>query len=65
LHHDSRSLILAATFSTEGKGWVLRDDSYTNPAWVEGFVKRYKNMISDLSRRDGLKQLQRQTRKIQ
>jgi 3-methyladenine DNA glycosylase AlkD len=38
---------------------VLRDYSYTNPAWVEAFVREHRSRLSGLSCHEALKQLQR------
>lgn|GEM_PF-4779393 len=40
-------------------GWVLRDYSYTNPQWVKQFVARHSDLLSGLSKREALKQINR------
>ncbi len=52
-------------FIRKAIGWVLRDYSYTNPAWVEAFVEQHKGSLSGLSCREALKQLHRQAAKVQ
>lgn len=46
-------------FIRKAIGWVLRDFSYTDPAWVESFVRDHERELSGLSRREALKHLQR------
>ena len=46
-------------FIRKAIGWVLRDFSYTDPAWVESFVRDHENQLSGLSCREALKHLQR------
>lgn len=55
-------LLLAAEkefFIRKAIGWVLRDYSYANPAWVQAFVDRHAAVLSGLSRREALKVIQR------
>lgn len=52
-------------FIRKAIGWVLRDYSYTNPAWVEAFVEQHTSRLSVLSRREALKQLRRQAARVQ
>lgn len=71
LHHDAATntdllatLILRLCheqefFVRKAIGWVLRDYSYTNPEWVEGFVAAHADRLSGLSRREALKALAR------
>ncbi len=71
---DTNTELLAATilklagdrdfFIRKAIGWVLRDYSYTNPAWVAVFVREHKDSLSGLSRREALKQLQRQAAQV-
>ena len=46
-------------FIRKAIGWVLRDYSYTDPAWVSNFVKQYEERLSGLSKREALKQINR------
>lgn len=71
LHHRDRTnttlladLILRlaperAFFIRKAIGWVLRDYSYTNPAWVAAFVASHQDVLSGLSQREALKQIRR------
>jgi len=71
LHHRERTntRLLAGTilklcrerefFIRKAIGWVLRDYSYTDPAWVQGFVEKHEGSLSGLSIREALKQIQR------
>lgn len=49
-----------AFFIRKAIGWVLRDYSYTDPAWVEAFVAAHADVLSGLSRREALKHVARQ-----
>lgn len=42
-------------FIRKAIGWVLRDYSYTDPAWVESFVTQHSDKLSGLSKREALK----------
>jgi 3-methyladenine DNA glycosylase AlkD len=42
-------------FINKAIGWILRDYSKTNPAWVRGFIKRHKNEMAPLSIREASK----------
>ncbi|MCB0173573.1 MAG: DNA alkylation repair protein, partial [Anaerolineae bacterium] len=53
LCHESEFFIRKAI------GWVLRDYSYTDPAWVSNFVAQYDDRLSGLSKREALKQINR------
>lgn len=46
-------------FIRKAIGWVLRDLSYTEPGWVQGFVADRSNRLSGLSRREALKAIER------
>ncbi len=48
-------------FIRKAIGWVLRDYSYTDPEWVDSFVREHQDELSGLSRREALKHLCRQT----
>lgn len=72
LHHDeaTNTELLAETilrlcheqefFIRKAIGWVLRDYSYTNPEWVKAFVKAHQDRLAGLSKREALKQIDRQ-----
>ncbi len=45
-------------FIRKGIGWALREYSKTNPVWVRDFVESRDNVISNLSRREGLKHIE-------
>lgn len=72
LHHreQTNTALLAETilklcqekefFIRKAIGWVLRDYSYTDPAWVKKFVEKHGGSLSGLSRREALKQIQRE-----
>ena len=47
-------------FLRKGIGWALREYSKTDPAWVLAFVESHEG-LSDLSRREALRHLQRRT----
>lgn len=53
LCHESEFFIRKAI------GWVLRDYAYTNPAWVSNFVAQYDERLARLSKREALKQINR------
>ena len=42
-------------FIRKAIGWVLREYSYTNPEWVQLFIKKHEDVLSNLSVREGLK----------
>lgn len=42
-------------FINKAIGWSLRDYSKTNPKWVKGFIKKYKDSMSNLSIREASK----------
>ncbi len=44
-------------FIRKAISWVLRDHSYTNPAWVEAFVSDHGDRLSGPSRREAMKRL--------
>jgi 3-methyladenine DNA glycosylase AlkD len=44
-------------FIQKAIGWVLRQYAYTNPDWVRRFVKQNQSQLSNLSRREALKNL--------
>jgi 3-methyladenine DNA glycosylase AlkD len=46
-------------FIRKAIGWVLRDYSYTNPAWVRQFVEQHAAQLSSLSQQEALKQINR------
>ena len=46
-------------FIRKAIGWVLRDYSYTNPQWVRQFVATHADLLSGLSKREALKQINR------
>lgn len=46
-------------FIRKAIGWVLRDLSYADPAWVEEFVAGRGDRLSGLSRREALKAIER------
>jgi 3-methyladenine DNA glycosylase AlkD len=50
-------------FIRKAIGWVLREYSYTNPEWVVSFITHHEQNLSGLSVREGLKGLQRTTRR--
>jgi len=43
-------------FIRKAIGWVLREYSKTDPAWVASFVKIHQDALSGLSKREALKQ---------
>jgi 3-methyladenine DNA glycosylase AlkD len=47
-------------FIRKAIGWALREYSYANPESVRLFIESNKNVLSSLSVREGLKQLNRQ-----
>jgi 3-methyladenine DNA glycosylase AlkD len=51
--HDSEFFIRKAI------GWALREYSYTNPEAVKTFVLEHQNVLSNLSKREALKALER------
>jgi 3-methyladenine DNA glycosylase AlkD len=51
--HDSEFFIRKAI------GWALREYSYTNPEAVKSFVLEHQNELSNLSKREALKGLER------
>ena len=50
-------------FIRKAIGWVLRDLSYADPTWVEGFVAERGERLSGLSRREALKAIARKRQK--
>ena len=44
-------------FINKAIGWSLREYSKTNPKWVTGFIKKYKDKMSSLSVREASKYL--------
>jgi 3-methyladenine DNA glycosylase AlkD len=46
-------------FIRKAIGWALREYSYANPESVRTFIKRHETKLSNLSVREGLKQLNR------
>ncbi len=44
-------------FINKAIGWALRDYSKTNPAWVAGFIRKYRDKLSKLSIKEGSKYL--------
>ena len=46
-------------FIRKAIGWILRDYSYANPAWVERFVATHSDKLSGLSKREALKKINR------
>lgn len=46
-------------FIRKAIGWALRQYSYTNPEAVENFIGKYKNRLSNLSKREGMKVIKR------
>jgi 3-methyladenine DNA glycosylase AlkD len=46
-------------FIRKAIGWVLRDYSYANPAWVKAFVAARAETLSGLSQREALKVIKR------
>ena len=50
-------------FIRKAIGWVLRDLSYADPAWVEAFVAQRGDRLSGLSRREALKAIERKRAK--
>jgi 3-methyladenine DNA glycosylase AlkD/ADP-ribose pyrophosphatase YjhB (NUDIX family) len=71
LHHrgETNSELLAETilslshekefFIRKAIGWILRDYSYADPAWVRGFVEENQDRLSGLSKREALKHINR------
>jgi 3-methyladenine DNA glycosylase AlkD len=74
LHHkeDTHAELLAKTilalaheeefFIRKAIGWILRDYSYANPEWVTAFVDAHREKLSNLSKREALKQVNRTRR---
>ncbi|MBF0713582.1 DNA alkylation repair protein [Gemella sp. GH3] len=46
-------------FINKAIGWALRDYSKTNPKWVEDFLHKYRNEMSNLSIKEASKYLQK------
>ena len=44
-------------FIRKGIGWALREKAYTHPDWVIAFVKGHRARLSNLSRREALRNL--------
>jgi len=42
-------------FVNKAIGWSLREYSKTNPEWVRGFIREFKERLSPLSVREGSK----------
>ncbi len=47
-------------FIRKAIGWALRQYSHTNPEWVKTFVQQHEQKLSNLSKREALKHIQRQ-----
>ncbi len=50
-------------FIRKAIGWALRDYSYSNPQWVEAFVAEHDAVLSNLSKREALKAIERRRAK--
>ncbi len=71
LHHKEQAnlpllekliLSLAADkefFIRKAIGWILRDMSYKHPEWVRNFIDTHENELSPLSKKEGMKALNR------
>jgi 3-methyladenine DNA glycosylase AlkD len=46
-------------FIRKAIGWALRDLAWTNPAWVDTYVREHADRLSTLSRREATKHLAR------
>jgi 3-methyladenine DNA glycosylase AlkD len=46
-------------FIRKAIGWALREASYRNPEWVATFIETHTNVLSPLSKREGLKAINR------
>ena len=44
-------------FLRKGIGWALREFTRTDPDWVEAFVEKHREGLSNLSRREALRNL--------
>ena len=42
-------------FIRKAIGWALRQHAWTDPAWVQDYVRRHEDRLSPLSRREALK----------
>lgn len=50
-------------FIRKAIGWALRDYSYADPVWVEGFIDQHDAVLSNLSKREGMKAIERRRKK--
>jgi 3-methyladenine DNA glycosylase AlkD len=46
-------------FIRKAIGWALRDLAWTNPAWVDSYVREHGERLSPLSRREAMKHIDR------
>jgi 3-methyladenine DNA glycosylase AlkD len=51
-------------FIRKGIGWALRDASYAHPQWVTDFIRTHDQVLSPLSKREGMKAIIRRQKAI-